>query len=262
MTDQRTVCYACELNPQEYKLLNSNRKYPEPDGDTYYWHLSNFTPDMDKYKIILAYEKMIAIWQRAMDLVEPVGSYIQFKSTEDISQAHFIISFGPMTHEFPTRKGTKHTCAFNFDGPGGVLAHAWDLVVKQPYGGQMHMDESEKWGSMHSVHNGTMMTHLLTVGLHEFGHILGLDHSQIQAAVMFGGYTGEKASLHPDDQAGLAARFGPVKKKVYELMYLKNEQTDKPAKTKPPVVEEPEPKPQPPKKRLTLADWWAILWGR
>jgi hypothetical protein len=51
---------------------------------------------------------------------------------------------------------------------------------------------------------------LATVAIHELGHALGMAHSQIQTAVMYGSYTGVKQTLTSDDAAGLAAIYGGV----------------------------------------------------
>ena len=49
---------------------------------------------------------------------------------------------------------------------------------------------------------------LLTVAIHEFGHALGLGESAVQAAVMYGTYTGIKQSLAADDVAGIDSIYG------------------------------------------------------
>ncbi len=49
---------------------------------------------------------------------------------------------------------------------------------------------------------------LLTVAIHEFGHALGLGESAVQAAVMYGTYTGIKQSLAGDDVAGIDSIYG------------------------------------------------------
>jgi len=68
-----------------------------------------------------------------------------------------------------------------FDGPGGTLAHAYFPV----YGGDAHFDDSERW-TIKSYRG----TNLFQVAAHEFGHSLGLSHSDIKSALMAPFYRG------------------------------------------------------------------------
>jgi hypothetical protein len=52
-------------------------------------------------------------------------------------------------------------------------------------------------------------TDLYSVMLHEFGHALGLEHSQVPGAVMQPSYGGVRTGLTPDDVAGIQALYGP-----------------------------------------------------
>ena len=94
----------------------------------------------------------------------------------------------------------EQTCPYPFDGPGGVLAHAYF-----PEDGRAHFDEDETY-----THNTPSGTNLLWVGVHEFGHSLGLQHSNVQGAVMYPYYTGyvPNMQLHSDDIAGIQSLYG------------------------------------------------------
>ncbi len=92
-----------------------------------------------------------------------------------------------------------------FDGPSGVLAHAY---YPPPGGGALagdaHFDEAETW----SVNLPVTGIDLTTVAAHEFGHALGLAHSQINGALMYAYYGGAHRQLETDDIAGIRAIYG------------------------------------------------------
>jgi hypothetical protein len=92
-----------------------------------------------------------------------------------------------------------------FDGPGHILAHAF---FPPPNAGQLagdaHFDEDERW----SLDIPASGTDLITVAAHEFGHSLGLAHSQVQDALMFPFYDGPNRKLHEDDKAGIRQLYG------------------------------------------------------
>jgi len=52
---------------------------------------------------------------------------------------------------------------------------------------------------------------MLTVAIHEFGHALGMGHSAIQAASMYGTYVWMKQSLNSDDISGIQSIYGTTK---------------------------------------------------
>lgn len=93
-----------------------------------------------------------------------------------------------------------HGDGSSFDGPGGILAHAYS-----PTHGNFHYDADEPWsvGALEGYYD------LETVALHEIGHLLGLAHSSVEGAIMYpyisSGVT--KLDLHHDDIHGIRALY-------------------------------------------------------
>ena len=116
-----------------------------------------------------------------------------------------ILSFGRYRH---SGTDAEYTCWHPFNGPGGVLAHAY-----YPQDGRAHFDEDETF-----THNTPSGTNLLWVAVHEFGHSLGLAHSNVRHAVMYPYYTGyvPDMKLHSDDIAGIQYLYGERQVKAHD----------------------------------------------
>ena len=110
-----------------------------------------------------------------------------------------LISFGRYSHG---GTNVESTCPYPFNGPGGVLAHAYF-----PQDGRAHFDEDETY-----THGTSSGTNLLWVAVHEFGHSLGLQHTNIRGAIMYPYYTGyvPDMKLHSDDIAGIQYLYGKI----------------------------------------------------
>lgn len=202
------MLYSCDSSktPESYKLSGGTFPMPNKDGK-YLWHVANFPGEANKFEVLLAIQQVIEKWQRAIDLVRPIGSVVSFESTKDLKSADFVISFGKGEHALP---GTNRNCGFNFDNSGGVLAHAWSLAIKKPLGGQIHLDLAEDWVNLNKENSAD----LFTVFMHEFGHALGISHSTDTKALMHAFYTGPKKEFTHDDLEALQERFGPIKRKL------------------------------------------------
>lgn len=92
----------------------------------------------------------------------------------------------------------------NFDGPGGTLAWAY-LPTGTDQQLMMKFDLDETWIT-DPQQRGIV---LLNVATHEFGHLLGLDHSKVQGALMAPYYNVAISTPQAnDDVPRLQARYG------------------------------------------------------
>lgn len=123
-----------------------------------------------------------ADWQASCD--------IKLTETDRATTADIVISIG---------KGRPD----NFDGPSGTLAWAY-----LPNGNDqqllMRFDVDEQW-----TVNGNGIR-LRNVACHEFGHLLGLEHSRVQTALMAPFYSAAVVSPQQnDDVSRVKALYGP-----------------------------------------------------
>ena len=114
----------------------------------------------------------------------------------------------------------NHGDGANFDNGGGVvdgqfrnvLAHAFSPPSNGTYHditGDMHFDDFETWTANFSANIGQPID-LVTVAVHEIGHALGLDHTNVAGALMAPAYAGSHRFLCLDDIQGIQAIYGAV----------------------------------------------------
>ena len=147
----------------------------------------NFSSDLTQGQVRTAIAEALGLWSAVTPLT--------FTEIPFSSNPHIKIRFVSGSH------GDGST----FDGPGGVLAHAY---YPPPNGGDIagdaHFDEAETW----SVNLPASGIDLVTVAAHEFGHSLGLAHSTISGALMYPYYGGPHRNLEADDVAGIQSIYG------------------------------------------------------
>ncbi|XP_034951393.1 matrix metalloproteinase-14 isoform X2 [Chelonus insularis] len=146
------------------------------------YKISKYPRALDKASVDKDIARAFGVWSEYTDL-----TFTQKKS----GQVHIDIRF---------ERG-EHGDGDPFDGPGGTLAHAYFPV----YGGDAHFDDAERW-----TVNSYRGTNLFQVAAHEFGHSLGLSHSDIKAALMAPFYRGYEPNfvLDNDDIYGIQALYG------------------------------------------------------
>ncbi|XP_006887368.1 PREDICTED: matrix metalloproteinase-27 [Elephantulus edwardii] len=162
------------------------------------YRIMNYTPDMTRADVNEAIQKALAVWSK----VTPLTFTRISKGIADI-----MIAFRTKVHGW---------CPRYFDGPLGVLGHAFPPGLG--LGGDTHFDEDENWSK-----DGEGFS-LFLVAAHEFGHSLGLSHSNDQTALMFPNYVSldpNKYPLSQDDISGIQSIYGlpstPAKPKKITL---------------------------------------------
>merc|ERR1719367_2027673 len=124
-----------------------------------------------------------------------------FKVWSDVSELTFEAKKeGAVDIDIKFAEG-EHGDGNAFDGSGGTLAHAFF-----PYfGGDAHFDDGETW-----TMNTNRGTNLRQTAVHEFGHSLGLQHSDHGKALMYPFYRGfqRQISLDKDDIDAITTLYG------------------------------------------------------
>uniref|UniRef100_A0A3Q2XZZ7 interstitial collagenase n=1 Tax=Hippocampus comes TaxID=109280 RepID=A0A3Q2XZZ7_HIPCM len=150
------------------------------------YRIENYTPDMSESEVDYSIEKALDVWAK----VTPLRFTRIYSGTADI-----MVSFGRLSH------GDYYP----FDGPDGTLAHAF--APSPGIGGDAHFDEDETF--TFRSNSGYV---LFLVAAHEFGHSLGLSHSNDPGALMYPVYSYSNPSnfrLPQDDVKGIQSLYGP-----------------------------------------------------
>lgn len=144
----------------DFMMISNNRQAVKWGKKNLTYYIEKYVggisrPDQDDL-LDLAFEQ----WEEHADL--------NIVRTNSKNQANLILSTG---------QGRRD----NFDGPSGTLAWAY-LPPNNNYQGQllMRFDLDETW-IVNARDRGILF---LNVACHEFGHMLGLDHSRVQRALM------------------------------------------------------------------------------
>ncbi|XP_039600457.1 collagenase 3-like [Polypterus senegalus] len=149
------------------------------------YRIENYTPDMLTADVDKSIQQAFEVWTK----VTPLKITRIYSGTADI-----MISF--VTGE--------HGDYSPFDGPGGTLAHAF--APSPGIGGDTHFDEAETFTT------GSAGFNLFLVAAHEFGHALGLSHSNNPGALMYPIYNYVNPGtfvLPQDDLQGIQSLYGP-----------------------------------------------------
>jgi len=139
------------------------------------WKFVNYTLDIPQHEISDSFNKGFGVWSAVTPLV--------FQEVLATEKADINITFKRL------------------DSQGQVLAQAWFPPV-----GTMEFDESELWSWKLPIGRGQV--DLATVVAHEAGHVIGLEHSNVQGSQMAPVYAGPMRFLTEDDIRRAQAIYG------------------------------------------------------
>uniref|UniRef100_A0A3Q3W751 interstitial collagenase n=1 Tax=Mola mola TaxID=94237 RepID=A0A3Q3W751_MOLML len=163
-----------------FSIFGNNLKWQKNDLT---YRIKYYTPDMPMSEVDDSMEKALQVWAK----VTPLRFSRIYSGTADI-----MISFA-------------HGDNDPFDGPGGTLAHAF--APAPGIGGDAHFDDDETF-----TFRSRAGYVLFLVAAHEFGHSLGLSHSQDAGALMYPVYSYSNPVtfvLPRDDVNGIQSLYGP-----------------------------------------------------
>ncbi|XP_047464028.1 collagenase 3-like [Mugil cephalus] len=175
-------CGVPDVNIAQFSTFGNNFKWEKNDLT---YRIENYTPDMSQAEVDDSIEKALQVWAK----VTPLRFTRIYSGIADI-----MISFGRLSH------GDYYP----FDGPGGTLAHAF--APSPGIGGDAHFDDDETF----TFRSQTGYV-LFMVAAHEFGHSLGLSHSDDPGALMYPFYSYRNPDtfvLPRDDVKGIQSLYG------------------------------------------------------
>ncbi|XP_026531398.1 matrix metalloproteinase-27-like [Notechis scutatus] len=189
------------------------------------YRIANYTPDMRRADVDASIKKAFEVWSK----VTPLAFVRIHRGRADI-----VIEFATRVHG---------RCPRQFDGPLGVLGHAFP--PGHYFRGNVHFDEDETWvanlyeqrrsrnypvvpaedvrtpvlkkvpklkTSAVPLPYSAIKFNLFLVAAHEIGHVLGLAHSNDPRALMFPNYKPidpDDSPLSEDDINAIQAIYGP-----------------------------------------------------
>ncbi|XP_070543592.1 matrix metalloproteinase-14-like [Ptychodera flava] len=174
--------------PDMMGTMDEGRRQRRYSAGPVAWPKNDLTYRITRYTADLSQQQIDDIMKRAFDVwsAETPLTFTQiFQGTPDI-----VIFFARQ----------NHGDGGPFDGPGGVLAHAYF-----PTNGDAHFDDDELY-----TEGTSSGINLFQVAAHEFGHSLGLGHSEVPDALMAPFYQGyvPNFQLNEDDVLGIQYLYG------------------------------------------------------
>ncbi|XP_055340642.1 interstitial collagenase-like isoform X2 [Paramacrobiotus metropolitanus] len=148
------------------------------------WTVSKMTNQLYRFQVEAEVDKALQVWSDHTNFV--------FTKASRGSKGDIDIRF---------EEGNHHD-----DNPFDSITLAHAFFPHADKRGQVHFNDDTSWKTAYGD------THFRYVAAHEFGHTLGLDHSDYENSLMFPHYPGYRAefeylTLHEDDIAGIQALY-------------------------------------------------------
>ncbi|XP_034405478.1 collagenase 3a isoform X3 [Cyclopterus lumpus] len=175
-------CGVPDSNIARFSTFGRNQKWAT---NSLTYRIENYTPDMSVPEVDDSIERALQVWAK----ITPLRFTRIHSGTADI-----MVSFGRQ----------NHGDYYPFDGPDGTLAHAF--APASGIGGDAHFDDDETF--TFRSNRGYV---LFMVAAHEFGHSLGLSHSDDPGALMYPVYSYRNPDtfvLPRDDVNGIQSLYG------------------------------------------------------
>lgn len=174
------------LGVQHYSTFPGSPRWRKKNL-TYAINSAALSPDVSLVDTEIVIDTAFATWAAVISL--------SFTRIQSLTTADIRVSFDSLNH------GDGNA----FDGQFGVLAHAF-----APSDGRLHFDQQESWSLNVNRPTSVGDFDLVSVAVHEIGHLLGLEHSAVQDAIMYPSISAltAKQSLSADDIAGAQALYG------------------------------------------------------
>ncbi|XP_018398166.1 PREDICTED: matrix metalloproteinase-14-like [Cyphomyrmex costatus] len=125
-----------------------------------------------------------------------------------------LISYRGGTHTYIDNRRKETICSGLFDGPGGVLAHAFPPMNDPMQSTEIHVDVAEPWLIQLNESISENKLHLLYTLTHEIGHSLGLSHNHRADSLMFPYVTDKSATLSIEDILAIQRLYGKNQNEV------------------------------------------------
>ncbi|MEL6435937.1 MAG: cadherin domain-containing protein, partial [Pseudomonadota bacterium] len=191
------ACPSCaEVRGEQEFVLNGKRWEVDPVvhqvGSTVTWSMatSNYAADFIQFSSFITNQQFIGVIRAAFDAWEAVTN-VNFVEVTDSSNVDIRLGFGQLGGP----SGTLGIANYSFSVPSNILVESF-----------IRFDIAETWHYSITPQTDDISAYL--VALHEIGHVLGIDHSDVGEAVMTASINEDLPGLTQDDIDAVQAIYG------------------------------------------------------